>query len=96
MTQKQGKLKYSKKDKSWYILQKMKNNSIKRLNLNEKILDIDVKLSNFFIPCAVNLEEGSIHFAENLLNLDSCFDYEIILYIPWRIKQPEEDFDIPF
>ena len=96
MTQKQAKLKYSKKDNFWYVLTKMKNNSIKKLNLNEKILDIDVKLSNFFIPCAVNLEEGSISFAKTLLNLDSCFEYEIILYIPWRIKQPEEDFDIPF
>jgi len=94
MTEKQGKLKYSKKNKSWYLL--LKNNSIKKLKPSEKLLDIDVKLSDFFIPCAVNLEDGSISFVETLLNLDTCFEYEIILYIPWRIRQSEKEFDVPF
>jgi len=94
MNEKQAKLKYSREDKSWYVL--LKNNSIKKLKPNEQILDIDVKLSDFFIPCAVNLKEGSISFANTLLHLDSCFEYEIVLYIPWRIRQPEKEVDIPF
>ena len=94
MNEKQGKLKYSKNDKSWYVL--LKNNSIKKLKPSKKLLDIDIKLSDFFIPCAVDLEEGSISFAGTLLNLDSCFEYEIIIYIPWRIRQPEKESDIPF
>jgi len=92
MTEKQGKLKYSEDDKSWYIT--LENNTI--WNSNEKILDIDIKLSDCFIPCAIDLKEGTLTFIETSLNLDNCFEYEIILYIPWKKSVQEKEFNVPF
>ena len=95
---KQGTLKYSTEDKSWYIL--LENNEIQKLSPHEEIIDADIKLSNFFIPCAINLEEGTVDFPKTLLSLDDCFEYDIEFYLPWRTRKPtidwEDDFEVPF
>lgn len=93
-TEKQGKLKYSEENKSWYVT--LENNSIHKLYPNEEILDIDLKLSEYYVPCSVNLKDGSLTFIESFLNLDDCFEYEVIIYIPWRKKVQKNEFDVPF
>lgn len=92
MTKKQGKLKYFQKDNSWNIL--LENNSILELNPNQKVLDIDIKLSDYYIPCAVDLEDGSLCFVKSFLKLDNFFEYEIIIYLPFRTKDPLDEFEI--
>jgi len=98
MIKKRGTLKYSTEDKSWYIL--LENNEIQKSFPHEEIIDADIKLSDFFIPCAINFKEGTVNFPKAILSLNDCFEYDIEFYQPWRTRRPmidlEGDFEVPF
>jgi len=94
MLKRRGKLQYSPKDKSWNVF--LKNDSTRKFTPDDNLLDIDIKVSNYFVPCALDLKDGSLGFVETSLNLDNCYEYDIILYLPRRDNQHEEIFDVPF
>lgn len=99
MSQK-GTLKYSWEYDFWYIL--IKNGSAHKLSESD-LLDVNLKISDYYLPCAINFKDETINFSNTNLGLDRYFNYDIIFYLPWRKHEDDfynfdefDDVDVPF
>ncbi|MCF8002586.1 MAG: hypothetical protein K9K76_12115 [Halanaerobiales bacterium] len=94
---KKGTLKYSREYKFWYILSE--DGSAHKLSESD-LLDVDLKLSDYYIPCAINFQDETIAFSNTDLGLNRFFNYDIIFYLPWRNSEDDlqnlDDVDVPF
>jgi hypothetical protein len=95
-----GTLQYSWEYDFWYIL--IENGSVHKLSESD-LLDVDLKLSDYYLPCAINFEDETINFSNVELGLDRYLNYDIIFYLPWRKSEDDfynfdesDDVDVPF